>query len=398
MMTHVDPIADAAALVAEHYPDARWALLAGSVLDPGSRTAGSDLDIVVCVPDDAVGHRDALRWRGWPVELFVNTEAGHRWFITQETARRKPTLARMIATGTPVTGEAEGKELKAECQALLEAGPGPAPDTALEDARYGVTDLLDDLAYARDGGEADVVRSVLWERVGHLALAAAGRWDGGGKWLLRELRAWDLGYAARWVAARHDDETMVAVARATLDAAGGPLFEGYLRQAPVVDEIPAASTSTAPAVVVRRAARAILLDEAGRLVVIKRTVPGRAPYWVTPGGGVEPEDATVEAGLHRELFEELGAAATIVRQVFLTSQPKDAGVGVHHYFLARLVSMDLELRSGPEFQEPTRGTYDVEHVDLRDDDALGAINLVPAALKAFVRTNRDALRAEAAAP
>lgn len=389
----MDPKADAAALVSDRYPEARWAVLAGSVLDPDSRTAGSDLDIVVCVPDGAVGHRDAVRWRGWPVELFVNTEAGHRWFMANETARRKPTLVRMIATGVPVAGESEVAGLKAECQELLDAGPGPTSDTALEDARYGVTDLLDDLAYARDGGEADVVRSVLWERVGHLALAAAGRWDGGGKWLLRELRAWDRGYAARWVAARHDDQAMVDVARATLDAAGGPLFEGYLRQAPIVDETPA--TSTTPPVVVRRTARAILLDDGGRIVLIKRTVPGRAPYWVTPGGGVEPEDASVEDGLHRELLEELGATAKIVRQVFLASQPKDAGVAVHHYFLARVVSMDLALRSGPELQEPVRGTYDVEHVDLRDDGALAGVNLVPAALKAFVRTNRDALLAEA---
>ncbi|MFE7505589.1 NUDIX domain-containing protein [Promicromonospora sp. NPDC057488] len=390
----MDPRADAAALVADRYPEARWALLAGSVLDPGSRTAGSDLDIVVCLPDDAVGHRDALRWRGWPVELFVNTEAGHRWFITTETARRKPTLARMIATGVLVAGPAGAvDDLQAECAALLDAGPGPASDAALEDARYVVTDLLDDLAYARDGGEADVVRSVLWERVGHLALAAAGRWDGGGKWLLRELRTWDLGYAARWVAARHDDQAMVDVARATLDAAGGPLFEGYLRQAPVVDEIHA--TRTIPPAVVSRSARAVLLDDAGRLVLIKRTVRGRAPYWVTPGGRVEPEDASVEAGLHRELLEELGATADVVRQVFLTSQPKDAGVAVHHYFLARLASLDLALRSGPEFEEPTRGTYEVERVDLRDDAALAGLDLVPAALKAFVRTNRHALLAEA---
>lgn len=67
---------------------------------------------------------------------------------------------------------------------------------------------------------------------------------------------------------------------------------------------------------------------------------------------------------------------------------------MHHYFLARVVPMDLTLRSRPESQEPSGG-YDVEHVDLRDDGALTGINLVPAALKAFVRTNRDALLAEA---
>ncbi|WP_125776037.1 nucleotidyltransferase domain-containing protein [Antribacter gilvus] len=231
----MDPLADAAALVADRYPHARWAVLTGSVVDPLLRTAGSDLDIVVVLPDGAVGHRDSLRWRGWPAELFVNTVAGHRWFLDREVGRRKPTLARMVATGTVVAGvpgAADG--FQAECRRVLEAGPGPASTRELEDARYAVTDLLDDLAHARDDGEATVVRSVLWERVGHLALLAAGRWDGGGKWLLRELRTWDPSWAARWVVAAHEEAVLVALAGAALEAGGGLLFEGYRREAPAV--------------------------------------------------------------------------------------------------------------------------------------------------------------------
>ncbi len=58
--------------------------------------------------------------------------------------------------------------------------------------------------------------------------------------------------------------------------------------------------------VVKRTARAVLLD-GDQLVLIKRTKPGVDPYWVTPGGGVEPEDSSVVAALHREVLEELGA-------------------------------------------------------------------------------------------
>jgi 8-oxo-dGTP pyrophosphatase MutT (NUDIX family) len=57
----------------------------------------------------------------------------------------------------------------------------------------------------------------------------------------------------------------------------------------------------------RRAARAILIDDLGQLVLIKRTKLGQAPYWTAPGGGVDDTDASVEAALHRELAEELGA-------------------------------------------------------------------------------------------
>ncbi|HWU11969.1 MAG TPA: NUDIX domain-containing protein, partial [Streptomyces sp.] len=58
--------------------------------------------------------------------------------------------------------------------------------------------------------------------------------------------------------------------------------------------------------VVKRTARAILLD-GDDLILIKRTKPGVDPYWLTPGGGVEPEDTTVVDALHREVDEELGA-------------------------------------------------------------------------------------------
>nr|WP_198152792.1 NUDIX domain-containing protein [Pseudofrankia sp. DC12] len=39
----------------------------------------------------------------------------------------------------------------------------------------------------------------------------------------------------------------------------------------------------------RRAARAILINDLGQLVLIKRTKPDQAPYWTAPGGGVETE-------------------------------------------------------------------------------------------------------------
>ena len=120
--------------------------------------------------------------------------------------------------------------------------------------------------------------------------------------------------------------------------------------------------------VVRRAARAILIDDLGRLVLIKRTKPGQTPYWTAPGGGVEDIDASVEAALHRELAEELGAEATDASQVFLFSSPSDGGVAMQHFFVARLANLTGSARSGPEFSDPSRGGYGVDRVDLQRND------------------------------
>lgn len=129
-------------------------------------------------------------------------------------------------------------------------------------------------------------------------------------------------------------------------------------------------------------------------MLFKRTKLGHAPYWTAPGGGVEDTDTSVEAALHRELTEELGAHAANATQVFLFSSPSDAGVAVQHFFVARLVSLDESVRNGPEFSDPSRGGYELDRIDLLGG-GLASIDLKPTLLKEFILANREALLAEA---
>jgi 8-oxo-dGTP pyrophosphatase MutT (NUDIX family) len=60
-----------------------------------------------------------------------------------------------------------------------------------------------------------------------------------------------------------------------------------------------------PALRLRRAARLIVLDPAGRALMFRFDVPGRPPFWVTAGGECNPGESFRNAA-RRELFEETG--------------------------------------------------------------------------------------------
>jgi 8-oxo-dGTP pyrophosphatase MutT (NUDIX family) len=141
--------------------------------------------------------------------------------------------------------------------------------------------------------------------------------------------------------------------------------------------------------VVKRSARAILLD-GDDLVLIQRTKPGRELYWVTVGGGVEADDRTIEAALHREVYEELGGTVGRAELVYLITDELDDGIGIQHIFAANLVSMDRTARTGTEFSKPERGGYEVVRVPFTAE-AVDELNLMPPQLAEFITANVDAL-------
>jgi 8-oxo-dGTP pyrophosphatase MutT (NUDIX family) len=148
--------------------------------------------------------------------------------------------------------------------------------------------------------------------------------------------------------------------------------------------------------VVKRTARAILLD-ADDLILIKRTRPGVDPYWVTPGGGVEPHDTTVIDALHREMDEELGAKITDVVPCFVDTVEhigeggSATGVKVQHFFVCRLESMDSTLRHGPEVEAPC-GTYEIVRVPFTRV-GIASVHLVPLSLRHYLDGNIEGVRA-----
>jgi 8-oxo-dGTP pyrophosphatase MutT (NUDIX family) len=136
--------------------------------------------------------------------------------------------------------------------------------------------------------------------------------------------------------------------------------------------------------ITRWCVRALLFDDANRLVVIKRTKADRAHYYTTPGGGIEPSDLNHIATLTREVREELGAVAQYGTQLTTARIPSEGGMSVQYFYGARLLSIDPSLRTGEEYADPDRGKYEETRIPVPD---LADYDLQPTAIKNFVIAN-----------
>src|SRR5689334_1898870 len=138
----------------------------------------------------------------------------------------------------------------------------------------------------------------------------------------------------------------------------------------------------------RVSVRALLLDEDDELIVFRRFMPGRGVYYSAPGGKIDPGEDD-ETALRRELFEELGATAGELHYLF-EAEATDRYPTAHRFYATRLVSMDIGLRTGTEFHNPAKGTYDVERIPCQSK-ALRAFPWVPPELALYLLKNADSV-------
>jgi hypothetical protein len=230
----VEPIDAATDLVRHRFPHALAAFLGGTVLSP-ARTPTSDLDIVVVRPDGET-YRETVRHHGWPVELFLSTPVTYERILGREVAARRSPLAHMVGRGAIIVdSDGTAARLQAEAAELLRQGPPPVSAEHVEDLRYGLSDLLDDLTGATDVDESTAIATRVFTETALLALTLHGAWLGTGKWLARHLRAADPGLhdtlmAAFRTAVAGEKAALTEVTGEVLDRAGGRLMEGYRRE------------------------------------------------------------------------------------------------------------------------------------------------------------------------
>lgn len=218
--------------VESYFPNCEVAYLAGSVVR-GEETESSDLDIIIF--DSSVGdsYRQSLSEYDWPIEVFVHNMFTYKNFFKQNIDRARPSLPQMCAEGIILRDTGYASKIKNEALQLLKAGPTPWKTIEIEQARYHLTDLLNDLEGSTSPLEDLFIVSKLADLTHEFVLRVNGHWIGEGKWILRALKEYDEIFAEQF--AKVFDEYYSGRSKAgvihfvdeVIAPYGGRLFEGY---------------------------------------------------------------------------------------------------------------------------------------------------------------------------
>lgn len=222
------------------YQGADSIFVTGSVVR-GEATAHSDLDLVVVFPKVERAYRESFVHKGWPVEAFIHDPETLRYFFQHvDKNLGRATLAEMCAEGHEIPSATEvTRQVKQMAQAALREGPPALSDEDLQDRRYHISEILDDMREPRNRHELVASASLLYLELADFYFRTKLSFTGSGKGLVRRMKRADPAFARRFADAFDDvfstgqSARVIAMAEDLMSENGGLLFEGYRRDVPV---------------------------------------------------------------------------------------------------------------------------------------------------------------------
>lgn len=215
------------------FPCSEAAFLAGSAVT-GRLNPGSDLDIVIIDSTQDAPYKLNTSRLGWIIEAFVMTPDTVDRFFEEAQKTGIPTLLRMCAEGKLIKDEGIGETVRQKANRLFSIGPFEWTFAELDNARYEITECLEDLEGSEGYEEHLFTVNQLIRHLSQFILRGNGKWIGAGKWTLRSLEAFDPSLCSEFIQVLDrffkygERAPLVAFADLMLAPFGGRLREGWM--------------------------------------------------------------------------------------------------------------------------------------------------------------------------
>lgn len=233
-----NPVDVARKVLLERFPEAAVGFVGGS-FNRGEETAYSDIDLVVIFNKVDFAWRESFVFEQWPIEVFAHDpETLHYFFREKDAKSGIPSLASMVSEG-PVIGinHALAATLKTLANHVLQGQPAIWSKETIDQQRYAITDLVDDLREPRNAFEAHITIGALHEALGNFYFRSWRLWSASRKHIPRRLLQIDPVFCSKWVSvfegayAGHYSD-LLWMTEQILALHGGFLFDGFRRDAP----------------------------------------------------------------------------------------------------------------------------------------------------------------------
>ncbi|MCF6289108.1 MAG: nucleotidyltransferase domain-containing protein [Proteobacteria bacterium] len=233
------PIETTKQLCKDKYADAMYVLLAGSIIR-GEATKTSDLDIVVIYKDIVQAYRASYYYGGYPVEVFVHSLATLEYFFELDKQAGIPSLINMVEEGIEVSnGSNLSSKVKDLAHQFLKKGPPDWGITEIDNARYTITDMIDDIRDPRSVEELYATASVLYSSLANYYFRSQNLWSARGKSIPRRMAKIDASFTEIFTSSFNtlfnsvDPQKVIELSQNILAKDGGFLFNGHKLYAPI---------------------------------------------------------------------------------------------------------------------------------------------------------------------
>ncbi|MCM2282081.1 MAG: nucleotidyltransferase domain-containing protein, partial [Bdellovibrionaceae bacterium] len=179
-------------LIENRYKGAEVIFLAGSVMR-GEASTYSDVDIVVVFPKVDRAYRESFYHLEWPVEAFVHDPETLRHFFQDiDRPEGNCTLAEMVHEGIATPEPSSFSEgLKAMAAKVLREGPPPLARAEIDNRRYMISELVDDVREPRSRHELVASATRLYAELADFFFRSSGLYSASGKAILKRMKKAD---------------------------------------------------------------------------------------------------------------------------------------------------------------------------------------------------------------